>query len=419
MMKKQYLFCVLIFICSLMLEGMAFATDIDIGSTTLWMAYQQERYGTNANLSPIYEYFNVNNAKLFVDGLTLNLSLWGNFQTYDWWEDERADGQIMYGYLKYINPDIGLKLKAGRIFVNAGAAAMMEQLDGVYASYRVKNGPKLEFYGGAQINDRDGSRKGDWMAGTRISKPFGSNKEIGLSYLFQKESERVNYNRVGLDGWYYISDEYNLNGYLAYDLTLNTLADTSINFTYFPSINNLKSIDVDLGYRSTSAFLGSQSLLSVFALGNYINPRIYALFDFHKWSIMPSYEAMIYLEEEGIGNRLSLKVSRFFKDGKYLAIFKVSRLMQTAETNYTELRSALHANIVDGLESDVDIIWDIRDEGSEEKEAEEEKDHGFEAALSGRYIVNDNFNLSLGVSLTDGFENDWQFKGFGKLEIVF
>lgn len=393
----------------------SYALKYDINSKTVWLVFQEERNGVSANLSPLYEFLSIRATDAGISGLEVNLSLWGEVQTLDWWKDEKTDGEILFGYLRYRNLKAGVDLKAGRIFVNSGGSALMEQLDGGYFSYTFKRGSRMEIFGGVQINDVNGSRKGDWMTGVRLSHRWNDRGEFGLSYLYQAERDDVNFNRVGVDGWYYFGPKFNLNGYLSYDITYSDVADTSLNFTYLPGIGIWKQLNIELGYRSPSAFLGNQSILSVFASGRYLDPRIKAVFITGGLRIIPGYEAMVYLGEGEHAHRISLRLCQFFKEGRYNLVMDVARLQLSDDVDYTELRGGFHGGIIDKLSTDLDVVWDLMDK--KVSYGEEEAGYAISVVWSLSYEPLKWMKLSAGVSYSNGIESENEVKGLGKLEI--
>jgi hypothetical protein len=392
------------------------AVKYEINSKTLWLLFQEEREGVSANLAPLYEFLSIRAADAGLKGLEVNLSLWGNIQTLDWWEGEKTDGKLIYGYLRYKNPEIGIDAKGGRIFVTSGAVALMEQFDGGYFSWTSKRGIRFEIYGGSQFNELEESRKGDWLTGTRISHRWNDKGELGISYLYQVEKNDLQFNRIGIDGWSFFANRFNFNGYLSYDITYSQIADGDLNFTYWTSISLLKDVNLEIGYRSTSSFLGNQSILSVFAFGNYFDPEIKFTLSTGGWKIIPSYEAMLYIDPSRQAHRFSLRISRFFMDGDYVPAVEISRLQVSDDVDLTELRLSMHARIIKKMTSDFDVFWDIFDKKI--KIGNEKAGYGFQSLLSLNYEILNWMRLSAGVGVYEGIGSDWNFKGLGKLEII-
>ena len=401
---------------SLPFTGLGEGIKYEINSKTLWFLFQEEREGVSGNFAPIYEFFSIRAADAGTKGLEVNLSLWGNFQTLDWWEGKRSEGKLIYGYLRYKNSAIGIDAKGGRIFVASGTSPLMKQFDGGYFSYTFKRGSRFEIYGGSQFNELDESRKGDWLTGTRISHRWNDKSELGISYLYEAEKDDVQFNRVGIDGWVFFASRFNLNGYISYDITYNQVADGNINFTYWTNRGLWKDVNFEIGYRSTSSFLGNQSILSVFAFGNYFDPEIKFTLLTGGWRIIPSYEAMLYIDPSRGAHRFSLRVSRFFSDGEYVPTLEISRLQASDTVDCTELRVAMHARIIKKMTSDFEILWDLFDK--KVKIGNEGAGYSFQTLLSLNYEILSWMRMSAGVSLYEGIGSDWNFKGLGKLEII-
>lgn len=398
------------------LIGSAEGVKYEISSKTLWFLFQEERGNADATLAPIYEFLSISATDGGVKGLSVHLSVWGNFQTLDWWEGERSEGKLLYGYVRYRNPKLGIDAKGGRIFVFSGASAPEKQFDGGYFSYTLKKATKFEIYGGSPFNELDESRKGDYLAGTRFSHRWNDKLEFGISYLYEAEKDDVNFNRIGIDGWSFFSSRFNLNGYLSYDITYNKLAEGSLIFSYWTNMKLWKELNVEMNYRNTSSFLGNQSVLSAFAFGNYINPRIKFLFITSDWRVIPSYETMVYLDTSRHAHRLSLRLSKFFSGGDYIPILEISRLQISDDVDWTELKTALHAKIIGKITSDFEFLWDIFDKKI--RIGEEEVGYGFQTVLSITYEILEWMKVSAGMSLYEGILSDWNFKGLGKLEIL-
>ncbi len=414
-MKKNLSFFLSVIMVILCFKGSALAFKYEINSKTIWLLFEEERTGVSANLAPLYEFLSIRTSDAGVNGLEVNLSLWGEVQTLDWWEGERGDSKLIYGYLRYRNPELGIDAKGGRIFVASGASPILKQFDGGYFSYRFKKGSMVEIYGGSQFDELDEERKGNWLTGTRLSHRWDDRGEIGISYLYEAERDDINFNRIGIDGWSFFG-KFNLNGYLSYDITYNEFADGDINLTWFTNRKFFKELNLEVGYRSTSSFLGNQSVLSVFAFGNYFDPGIKFTLEKGGLQILPGYEAMLYLDPSRQAHRFSLRLSKFFRDGDYVPILEVSRLQMSDDVDYTEFRVGMHAKVVKKMSSDFEILWDLFDKKI--KIGEEKAGYAFQALLSLNYEILNWMRINAGVSLYEGISSDWNWKGYGKIEIL-
>ena len=416
MKSRNVLFFLGALLAICLLTNSARAMKYEINSRTLWLLFEEEREGVSANLSPLYEFFSIRATDAGIKGLEANLALLGNLQTLDWWKVKRSEGKLIYGYWRYKNPELGIDAKGGRIFVTSGASALMKQFDGGYFSYTFKRGTKFEIYGGSQFNELDESRKGDWLTGTRLSHRWKEKCEIGLSYLYEVEKDDIQFNRIGIDGWSLFTSRFNLNGYLSYDITYNQIADGNINFTYWANMGPWKEVSVEMGYRSTSSFLGNQSILSVFAFGNYFDPEIKFAFLTGGWRIIPAYETMLYIDPSRQVHRFSLAFSRFFSEGEYVPMLQLSRLQVSDEVDLTELRLGFHSKIIRKFTSDFEIFWDLFDK--KVKIGNEKAAYSFQALLSFNYEILTWMRMSAGISLYEGIGANWNLKGLGKIEIL-
>ncbi len=375
---------------------------------TIVTVYPDVRGNVEATLAPLYEFADIEALDVGVKGLEVVFSGWAKVETWDWWKEERWKGSLLYGYVRFRSSDARLDTKVGRMLINAGAAPLTLQMDGGYVSFSTKGGTSINLYTGIPLNDMDGSRKGDWLAGFRAGHRWGTRAELGVSYFLQKEREDVNFNRLGFDGWFHISPSMNITGYLSYDITYSRLHDSSVTFSYYPASRMWKLFAVEAGTKSAMSFLGNQSVLSVFASGDYANLKVSGLFEVSGVMVGTGYEFLMYADSRTAAHRIYIKAKRYFDGERYLLLLHASRLR--SDTSYTELRFAASALILTSLQGNVDTVWDVFDE-----EVREDMLWSYESTISLKYELVENVKITAAVSIAGGVEYTWRIKGMGKL----
>ncbi|MBI5417675.1 hypothetical protein HZA55_06975 [Candidatus Poribacteria bacterium] len=199
-MKKLLIYfniiIVLIIIC-LVENFNIYAAEFSGNSNTLLILKNNiKQNNDNEKIYKSIEYFD-----LSVEGkknYSINLSGWtSGYLTSNREEDDIIKKELTTAYLQYNLSIYPIELKAGRFFINEGIAKK-EQIDGVHTRLNFKNNYSLKIYHGLpnEVSELNG-RNGDIVYGGQISKAWGSNAEINISYLnetnfsklFRKEAD--------------------------------------------------------------------------------------------------------------------------------------------------------------------------------------------------------------------------------------
>lgn len=404
-MKGFFIYTYLIFIL-FPLSSLSFS--FDVSSRTIFMLYEESRGEETARLMPVYEFLSVKGYESFAKkgDVEVSFSLWGDVQLYDYWKGERKNGNIIYGYIKYSYPNKIFDLYGGRIFVNSGASALMEQIDGLRFTFRTKSGSLLDIYGGVPVENLDGSMKGDWLTGIRAGHRW-EKAETGISYFLQKERDDIHFNRLGIDGWYYFSNKFTLSGYLSYEITYNKFYDSSVILTCSPSFDIWRRLSVKANYLSSSAFLGNQSVLSVFSFGEEFKSGVSSEFFIYRIILKPEYEFSLYTNSGKKGHSISLSGEKYLEDGRFYLSASIRRLWMEGDEDFIEIRAGGTARIVKKLVTSIYLTGDIFDE----------KTRNIRGAFNGNFTLGyelvKRLSISLSILLYSGIEYEWAVEGQG------
>lgn len=278
-MKKKI--CRLLsFVCLFGIPASSLA-DTTVGSTTIFRFFQDSRTGsTDKNFAPATQFLSLNADKLADGNLSLHLYGWGRLDLADKsFNDERADGSLTLGYLKYRFNKANAQVRAGRFFVSEGI--INEHVDGISARTELPMGFGISAFGGATVHtarlagERTDS-KGDAIYGGRLNYRYGGVLELGISGLYETNAPSLtdvkhstlaaegkfgNYRRIGGDIWLAPHNMIQLIGHTSYNPETETVAEHS----YQLNLKPLKSLVLtgefseyhDRGYFLSSAIFSN------------------------------------------------------------------------------------------------------------------------------------------------------------------
>jgi hypothetical protein len=201
-MKKTV--CRLVSVAFLLVVPAAALAQTSIDSTSIVRFYQDNRPGfTDRQVAPVTEFLGLDSDKLADGNLSLHFYGWGRLDLdKKSFNDERADGNLTYGYLQYRFKPANAQIKAGRFFVNEGI--VNEQVDGLGVHTDLPYGFGVTTFGGATVHtahlpgeNNDG--KGEALYGGRLNYRYGGMLELGLSGVYETKAHPLsNVNNVAL-----------------------------------------------------------------------------------------------------------------------------------------------------------------------------------------------------------------------------
>ncbi|MBT1072229.1 hypothetical protein [Pelotalea chapellei] len=167
--------------------------DTSVESTTIVRYFQDDRAGfSTKDMAPITQFLGADFDKLGDGNLSLHLYGWGRMDLGDKsFNNDRADGSLTYGFLKYRFNHANAQIRAGRLFVTEGI--VNEQIDGVSARTELPMGFGISAFGGATVHTADISGentdgKGDGIYGGRLNYRYGGKLELGVSGLYETKA---------------------------------------------------------------------------------------------------------------------------------------------------------------------------------------------------------------------------------------
>ena len=171
----------------LLLPAIAPAAEFRLVSDTILRAFESNTHSGDDFTLPIYEYVQADIGERGERPLTFHLYGWGrldlsNSDYYDaYYGGDTAEGELLYGYAEYRNPDNGLMARLGRQYVFSGVTS--ESIDGLRVDTSLTSLFTLSAYAGWPVAlDATDGRSGDSIYGGRIAHQQRGLYEIGLSY---------------------------------------------------------------------------------------------------------------------------------------------------------------------------------------------------------------------------------------------
>jgi hypothetical protein len=246
---------------ALLLAGPARAQVVDAASTTLLAGRADPRDGRVYTAVPLYEIVSLELRDVrapLVEDLRAVVSGWGSI---DPASGSSFDGDLDVAYVEGGLFKHRLSLRAGRQLV-VGGAARLAPLDGLAARLRLWSGLHVDAFGGVPVTPRFGVRRGDAMAGGRVSYRFGFGTEVGLSFVHVHDHGRSARQEVAADARWDVLRTLALTGYAALSTLEARLAEADVAADWQP----LGWIELRADYRRTAPdlFIPRSSIFSVF-----------------------------------------------------------------------------------------------------------------------------------------------------------
>lgn len=160
------------------------AVDLGISSDTIVRVYERDdRNGRGRSLLPVYEFMRLDYGSVTTPGLSLHAYGWGRLDLRDSHEDGDAEGDLLYAYLEYIDPDRDHQVRLGRQYLFEGV--MRESFDGLYARTELVPTVALSAFAGMPVGAGSAAgRSGDLVYGARIVQGQRGRYDAGISYKY-------------------------------------------------------------------------------------------------------------------------------------------------------------------------------------------------------------------------------------------
>ncbi|MBE0597798.1 MAG: hypothetical protein IH614_11055 [Desulfuromonadales bacterium] len=216
--------CWLCFFLLLAGPALAGAAEYRLVSDTLLRGFETNVGGDEDLVLPLYQYLQADVGTPGEPPLTFHLYGWGRVELAgsDHFErtfaggDDTA-GELLYGYLEYVSPEVPLTARLGRQYVFEGVAR--ESIDGLRLDAGLSPWFSLCAYGGWPVGlDATDGRSGDSIYGGRFTHHRRGLYEVGLSYKNVDNDSRQAEELLGLDFSLLLPAGISFFGYSTYNL---------------------------------------------------------------------------------------------------------------------------------------------------------------------------------------------------------
>lgn len=170
----------ILFAAVLAVPAVCRAVDLGISSDTIVRVYERDdRNGRGRSLLPVYEFMRIDYGSVTTPGLSLHAYGWGRLDLRDSHEDGDAEGDLLYAYLEYIDPDRDHQVRIGRQYLFEGV--MRESFDGLYARTELVPTVALSAFAGMPVGAGSAAgRSGDLIYGARIVQGQRGRYDAGI-----------------------------------------------------------------------------------------------------------------------------------------------------------------------------------------------------------------------------------------------
>jgi hypothetical protein len=216
----------------------ALSAETTVDSATILRIEQRDVSGSGKqDILPATQFLGLDTDKLGDGNLSLHLYGWGRFDLGDKsFNNDRADGNLTYGYLQYRFKQANSDIRLGRFFVHEGIAN--EQVDGLSARSDLPAGFGISAFGGATVHTRhlfneNSDGKGDGLVGGRADYRYKGMLELGLSGVYESAAPALvhftngSHRLLGGDIWLNPHRMVTAMGHTSYNTETNRVAEHS------------------------------------------------------------------------------------------------------------------------------------------------------------------------------------------------
>ena len=262
----------------LSLPAAVLAVDVAVDSTTITRFEKRDIPGEkNDTLIPLTQFLGLDVNNLADGNLSLHLYGWGRVDLADKsYNNDKADGSLTYGYLRYRFKQANTDIRAGRFFVREGIVA--EQVDGASVHGELPLGFGISAFGGATVHTKhlygeNSDGKGDTVFGGRVNYRYKGLLELGVSGVYEGEAPRMtnytnaNHRLMGMDLWLSPVRMVEVMGHTSYNTETRTTAEHS----YLLNIKPIKHlvISAEFNEQREKSYLYAWTMFS----GAALNPK--------------------------------------------------------------------------------------------------------------------------------------------------
>ncbi|NTW81718.1 MAG: hypothetical protein HGB32_16495, partial [Geobacteraceae bacterium] len=214
------------------------AADVTVDSSTILGIRQSDIEGAKKEtLLPATQFLGLTADKLGDGNMSLHFYGWGRAdldgKSYN---DDKAAGNLTYGYLQYRFKQANTNIRAGRLFIHEGI--VNEHIDGISSRTDLPLGFGLSVFGGATVHAADivgenSDGRGDAVTGGRANYHYRGLLEVGLSGVYESAAPTLlsrvtrDYRRIGGDIWITPIQTIDIIGHSSYDPEIKKFAEHS------------------------------------------------------------------------------------------------------------------------------------------------------------------------------------------------
>ena len=183
----------------LVIPAVSHAAEYSAYGTTLLQFQKWKTPGVSETLVPLTQFLGVDADGLANGNLSLHFYGWGRVDLADpSFNDDDADGNFTYGYLRYRFPTANGEITAGRFFQTTGG--IVQQLDGLAVRADLAplaSGLSLALFLGSPVKPAGpANNSGDFLAGGRLGYRLPNLLDLGVIYQFNSgaDSREASYN---------------------------------------------------------------------------------------------------------------------------------------------------------------------------------------------------------------------------------
>jgi len=195
---------------------------------------------SDKNLYPLFEYLRFSGTDNVGDygSVALNMGGWGRVDLGDnsFYNTDKQDGDLQYGYLSYRSNKNNLLFNAGRQFVAEGVTA--DRLDGLYFRSDLAAGFGAAAYVGSPVVLEPNYKGGDLIYGGRITQSNPKYYSLGISALRTDQNGSRLREEQGVDLWLHPLKQIDVVGKSSY----NSITSGWMNHDYVITFNLLESL---------------------------------------------------------------------------------------------------------------------------------------------------------------------------------
>ena len=182
----------------LIAPGWLTAGQLEVTSHSSLALYERDTStDKSSTLIPFYEYLGLNYVTVD-EALSFYGYGWGRLNLTDNnYYEQKNDGEILAGYLKYRFDKANTSMMLGRQQLFSGVANA--SLDGLSMQAALGASFDISLYGGSPVALTEDGRSGDSILGGRIANYRSGLYELGLSYKKVRNDSTDDYEKLGLD----------------------------------------------------------------------------------------------------------------------------------------------------------------------------------------------------------------------------